>query len=401
MRVLCLSMPSDDLGLPSRLLPVAAELRERGDEVAFANPAPAPSRLISGAGFANLEVEPMTVRPVFPPGQTPYVRDLDHLLALTGYMDRDYTHASVDRWVRVISRWRPDVVLDSMGVSCCAAARILGVPLVEILQGDFHPDGPGFTWWMTTTAAPSPVEAFNAVLEHGGVSPVDRAARLLLGGATLVTGSDSTDPVPDPDLIHVGALAWGERNAVLPAAVPAPGGRPLVYVYGGKARYAPGVKTWADSAVVVDATLQALAGMDLDVVLGAGYQQLPASLPSNVVALEYVPGQALANRADVLVHHGGHGSTLTGLAAGRPSLILPSYSERESNARRVAQRGAGLWLAPERIDGDQRLDPQLVADATRKLLEERSYLDAALAASRELAALPGAGAVADVVGGVL
>lgn len=95
-------MASDDLGLPSRLLPVAAELRERGDEVAFANPAPAPSRLIAAAGFPNLEVE--RLRPVPSAGQTPLVRDLDHLLALTGYMDREYTRAWADRWMTVISR---------------------------------------------------------------------------------------------------------------------------------------------------------------------------------------------------------------------------------------------------------------------------------------------------------
>lgn len=43
----------------------------------------------------------------------------------------------------------------------CAAARVVGVPVVEVLQGDFHPDGPGFTWWLPPEPAPTPVETFN------------------------------------------------------------------------------------------------------------------------------------------------------------------------------------------------------------------------------------------------
>ena len=82
MRVLCLSLPADDLGLPSRLLPVAAELRNRHHDVAFANPAPAPTKLIANAGFENLPVAPVSAMPQTVPPATPHVRDLDHFMAL-------------------------------------------------------------------------------------------------------------------------------------------------------------------------------------------------------------------------------------------------------------------------------------------------------------------------------
>ncbi len=78
--------------------------------------------------------------------------------------------------------------------------RILGIPLVGVLQGDLHPDGRGFTWWLPPRPAPSPAGAFNAALARAGLPPVDKAARLLLGGAAVVVGSPATDPVPDPAL---------------------------------------------------------------------------------------------------------------------------------------------------------------------------------------------------------
>jgi 3-hydroxyisobutyrate dehydrogenase-like beta-hydroxyacid dehydrogenase len=51
-------MPANDLGLPTRLLPVARVLVDRGHEVAVFNPAPVPARLIEDAGMRNLPMPP-------------------------------------------------------------------------------------------------------------------------------------------------------------------------------------------------------------------------------------------------------------------------------------------------------------------------------------------------------
>lgn len=164
-----------------------------------------------------------------------------------------------------------------------------------------------------------------------------------------------------------------------------------------KARYRPGTAFWADSAVVVESTLAAVADMDVDVVVGGGYQALPLGTPANVIALDYAPGQALARRADVMVHHGGHGSTLTGLTAGTPALVIPTFSERESNGRRTALLGAGLCLVPEERDGERFLQPSVVATALRQLLTDIDYRQNAKRAGDDLEALPGAAAVAEAV----
>jgi len=195
----------------------------------------------------------------------------------------------------------------------------------------------------------------------------------------------------------VGSLAWGRSTDPLPAGVPAAQGRPLVFLYGGKARYRPGMAFWADSAVVVESTLAAVANLEVDLVVAGGYQALPQNIPANVTVLDYAPGQALAGRADVIVHHGGHGSTLTGLTAGTPALVIPTYSERESNGRRTALLGAGLCLAPEERDGERVLEPSVVATALRQLLTDVDYRQNAKRAGDDLAALPGAAAVVEAV----
>jgi hypothetical protein len=310
------------------------------------------------------------------------------------YRDLDVTANEIENWKLLIQQWRADAVLDSFGPTGCAAARILRVPQVEILQADFHPES-RFTWWLPPQETPTPVAAFNAVLGAAGLPPVDRASRLLLGEATVVVGSRSTDPVPDPNLPYVGVLSWDDPDAQLPAGVPPRRLRPLIFLYGGQPSYR------ADDnrrGVIVDAAVEALGGQDLDVVIGAGNQSMPDSLPSNFMAFDYAPGNLLARRADVMIHHGGHSSTLTALAAGTPALIVATSKERESNARRVANLGAGLYLLAEgNLFEGMHLDTGLVFPAVDSLLRDPAYKESTHAVSEELAALPGAGYVADLV----
>jgi hypothetical protein len=77
--------------------------------------------------------------------------------------------------------------------------------------------------------------------------------------------------------------------------------------------------------------------------LTTGHDELPRELlplPVNCRHEAYLPGLAMADHADLLIHHGGYGSCQTGLFAGKPAVIMPTFSERESNARRVAALGA-------------------------------------------------------------
>jgi UDP:flavonoid glycosyltransferase YjiC (YdhE family) len=60
-RFLFTMLPANDLGLPTRMFPIARALADRGHEVAVFNPAPAPQKLIAGAGLKSL---PMPTRPM-------------------------------------------------------------------------------------------------------------------------------------------------------------------------------------------------------------------------------------------------------------------------------------------------------------------------------------------------
>ncbi|MEV0844882.1 nucleotide disphospho-sugar-binding domain-containing protein [Streptomyces sp. NPDC049954] len=96
----------------------------------------------------------------------------------------------------------------------------------------------------------------------------------------------------------------------------------------------------------------------------------------------WVPLDLVAPTCDLLVHHAGGVSTLTGLNAGVPQLLVPKGAVLEKPALRVADYGAAITLLPGADSAGA------IADACQELLSEDGYGDRARELSREIAAMP-------------
>lgn len=82
----------------------------------------------------------------------------------------------------------------------------------------------------------------------------------------------------------------------------------------------------------------------------------------------------MAERCVLMVQHGGHGSVMIGLAAGTPAVVIPTVTERESNARRVLALGAGEIVLPVNgADGEKRIDVQEFGSKVQRVLKEPEY----------------------------
>jgi UDP:flavonoid glycosyltransferase YjiC (YdhE family) len=395
-------LPANDLGLPTRLVPIARALADRGHEVAVFNPAPAPAALIADAGLQNL---PMPPRPLpaapFDLAKASQAWDVEEMFAAL-FSDEEFVRANTALHVDLIRDYKPDVVVDSFGVFACLAARVVGVPLATVLQGNFHPESDGFRWWAgeRPSTLPSAVPLFNKVAAEYGLAPVARCVDLLAGDLSLIVGTPETDPVsPNARVTHIGPIVWQRGNAELPPAIASlNSGKPVVWVYSGNPRYAP-VPTAIDSIVVIRAAIAALANAPVEVVLTTGYQEVPeeiGSLPANFHHTAYLPGRAMAERCQLMVHHGGHSSVMQTLAAGTPAVIIPTISERESNARRLVALGAGEIVLPiDGPDGEKRID---LADFTAKVhlvLNEPNYRASARRVAESMRRFGGAQLAAD------
>jgi UDP:flavonoid glycosyltransferase YjiC (YdhE family) len=401
-RFLFTMLPANDLGLPTRLVPIARILADRGHEVAMFNPAPVPAKLIEDAGLKNL---PMPPRPLpESPGdlvQASRAWDVEQMFASL-FTDEEFVRAATALHVDLIREYDPAVVVDSFGPFACLAARILQVPLATVLQGNFHPQSEGFLWWAGECPSdlPSAASVFNKVASEYGVAPVERCVDLLAGDLSLIVGTPETDPVSATARVtHVGPIVWQRGNAALPEWVLALSReKPLVWVYSGNPRYA-GAPTPIDSIVVIRAAIAALRDAPMHVVLTTGYQQVPEEigvLPSNFYHAAYLPGRAMAERCDLMVHHGGHSSVMNELAAGTPAVIIPTITERESNARRVAALGAGEIVMPtDGTDGEKHIDVGEFGTKVHKVLNDPGYRRSARRVAESMLKFGGASEAAD------
>jgi UDP:flavonoid glycosyltransferase YjiC (YdhE family) len=202
------------------------------------------------------------------------------------------------------------------------------------------------------------------------------------------------------DVTYIGSVLWQQAGASLPGSITSLStNKPLVWVYSGNPKYGKRDDS-LDSLAVIEGAIAAFATMDVHVVVTTGHHGLPSSLaplPNNFVHEPYVPGLAMAARCDVLVHHGGYGSCQTGLHAGKPAVILPTYSERESNARRMAAIGAAIIVPVVASSTGKSVDPHALATAVTHALSDRSLARNARAAGEKLRAEGGPERAAELI----
>ncbi|MGW5747258.1 glycosyltransferase [Amycolatopsis sp. NPDC003861] len=184
------------------------------------------------------------------------------------------------------------------------------------------------------------------------------------------TGGVHLDVCP-PSLQDADFLATAERVPVRPVPFAEPGDfrGPLVYLTLGTAFGTP---------EVLKTAIEGLATLGTPVVVATGGVAL-GPLPAHVTAQAWVPQAAAIAHADLVVHHGGSGTTLGALAAGVPQLVLPQGADQFANADALVAAGAAVRLLPG------ELTAEAVAEQARKA---SSCREAARAVAEEIAAMP-------------
>jgi UDP:flavonoid glycosyltransferase YjiC (YdhE family) len=421
---------SNDLGVLTMALPIARELRNRGHQIAFCNPAKAQNRLISSAGFESLLPSMLSyyitlgeassgifyrslqshnlTRDIgslvsykrgLPEYSAAEIWDVDHFEYLIGMWNEMYTRLKVEALMKVIGAYQPDIIVNFWNPFACIAARASHKPLISIIQADVHPQSQGFIWWKPAPSEPhpTPIAATNAILKEYHLPPIKKMGELLIGDLTLVVGLPEMDPLPETARVtYIGPILWQKQDEKMPEWVgdllPE---QPVIWLYPGNLQYKRGSSSAFDSAVVLQACIEALGNEAVQVIFSAGYQSLPRQflpLPKNFRYGAFVPGLTMAEQSDLLIHHGGYGSCQTGLYCGRPALIIPTDSERESNARRIAAQGAGDFILPTTdITGRKKqVSAEEVHTKVFKILSDDSFAENARRISAKIKTYGGA-----------
>ena len=149
------------------------------------------------------------------------------------------------------------------------------------------------------------------------------------------------------------------------------GGQPLVFTLGSSA-------VWVARDFFRESIEAAMSIGRRAVLLIGDERNMPRSLPEGMIAVDYVPYQALLPRACAVVHHGGVGTTSQGLLAGVPSLIVPFAFDQSDNAEHARKIGTSRTLYRKNYRASR------VANELDQLLRQPSYSRRAIAVRQRL-----------------
>jgi len=271
------------------------------------------------------------------------------------------TTAALPRLREACEEWGPDLVLrESAEFGSALAAELHGVSHARVATGLSASEAA-----LLSVAAP----AVDAIRRDAGLGP-DPGADALRRSPYLTMFPTALEDPAQPAEAHTLRFAdpaWEVAPSELPDWWAGAGG-PLIYISFGSV--AGGYEM---AAGAYRAAVEAMDGLDARVLLTVGRAaDLSdfASAPPNVHVEAWVPQADVLAHAALVVCHGGSGTTLGSLAAGRPLVVVPLFADQPMNAERVAAAGAGLTVAPEAAAIRAATDKVMAAAAYRETAEE-------------------------------
>ncbi len=375
MRIVFASLPAYGHLYP--LLPLAIACAEAGHEVTVAAgdpfldqlPLPTAYGFTQGATVGEMEEEVFSNHPEL---RNPAPEDfLGFPRALFG---ESGPRRAVPVLLDLYDRVQPDLVIHEMtNTGAAIAADLVGVRSIAFGLGLWNPFIPSLyevaiadqaDRWRSAGRTPGALETF-----PGGYFDVMPPSMQMPG------------PLPASRL-PIRSVPWAPPGPV-PAWLDAPATRPRAYL-------TLGTVSFGAVEVLRRAVLET-AVHDVDVLVAVGPEGDPAllgELPANVHTERFVPQADVLTRVDLVVHHGGAGTTLGAVANGLPQLILPQGADQPFNAAAIQRVGAGRALT-----NDEQA-PGAIGEAVGALLADGPERLAAKNLAAELAAMPAPAEVA-------
>jgi UDP:flavonoid glycosyltransferase YjiC (YdhE family) len=132
-----------------------------------------------------------------------------------------------------------------------------------------------------------------------------------------------------------------------------------------------------------------LPDVEAIVTIDRDYHERLGPVADNVKVLAPTPINAFLDTCDLVLNHGGANTMMTATGWGIPQVVLPQLADQFAIARRLVAAGAAIAVET----AEEQNDPATVRAAVRTVLDDPSYLAAALALKDEMDAMPSPTAV--------
>lgn len=308
-----------------------------------------------------------------------------------------YDQATLERYIEadleLLDAVKPDLVVGDFRLSLAVSAAVRKIPYAALTNAHWSPYsrlGPiplpehllarivGVTAATLMFRAVSPLvftlhaAALNRLRRRYGLSSLgDLRHAYTHGDYTLFADTPNLVPTTQLPANHhyIGPVLWSPLVDLPAWWAELPQEQPLVYVTlgsSGKVTLLPDIAAELDQLPVVAAV--ATAGR-ID----------PEALPKGIRATAYLPGQAVARRAQLVICNGGSATVYQALAEGTPVLGIASNMDQHLTMQAVKRAGAGILLRAGQADR------RAIHESVQALLTTPSYREAAGRVATEFA----------------
>lgn len=354
------------------LVQYAKEMSRRGHNVAFASRIELADR-ISALGFKHFVLD------------RPDQKELEAIWARTKGLSEEETiriyvketfggvtaRAALPSMRDAIADWSPDLVVrETVEFSSIVAAQAAGIPHARVevhaAQGEERYSYAG-------------VEALDALREGLGLSADGGDAYLsepaFSSFPKALDGMVARRGVPT---FRVGPSDTRKRHEISDASWARDNGRPLVYV-----TFGTETQNFDHAKSIYRVALEAVSELPIRALMTTGSELSPdviGAIPVNTIVLPWVAQADVFPLASAMLHHGGSGTLLGGLAAGLPMVIAPLFADQPINAKQVEEAGAGLAVLDP--------SPDKLRSAIERVLAQKKFQNGAKGIAADMAKMP-------------
>ena len=353
------------------MAPIARACLEAGHSVAFAGRRSA-TEVLAGEGFEVFTDPDDGRRP--DPEIAPLAEiDMEHEYeVLRRYFAGRLARSRVPIVSDVCETWRPDVVVnDEVDYGGMISAELRGLPHATVLS------------------------LASSFVRNAGVEGEVDAVRSAFG-----LESDEELRMPGRELV-LSPFPRSLREVDLPEARAASFRHTVAHRVASRATpsvyFTLGTEFNVESGDLFDRVLAGLGVSGVEALVTVGREIDPSRFgvqPASIRIRRFVPQEEALRECDVVINHGGSGSTLGALSFGRPMIVIPLGADQLLNASRC--EGLGVAIALDAL----RLTPDDVRRAVDRLLTEPGYRAAAERVRDEIAALPSAASMVSKLAGL-
>ncbi len=287
---------------------------------------------------------------------------------------------------KLLAEVEPDLVVGDLRFSLSVSARLVGIPFVGIANAYWSPYArrrfplPDVLWshvfgvtmaklgyrldrWLIFALQCLPL---NWIRRRYGLPSLGWNLCRMFTEGDHVLYADVPELIPTYNLAanhqYLGPVLWSPAGQPPAWWDSLPTDRPIVYATLGSS---------GGGRNLLQMVLDALADLPVTVIAATADRSDLTNVPDNAFVADYLPGEAAAARAAVVVCNGGTLATQQALVAGVPVVGIAANLDQHLNMEAVQRAGAGLLLRTERIKSRR------VTKAVTQVLNRSDYQQAA------------------------